>query len=206
MRRLTAILLGAILVLSLGGPAGAAKPEKFRWDNAGLNAFWYSTKDLKGRAYKEIVWYVGVYQSTDWVFSDLYKSVARCERRPGRDRCRLVRWSEGFSDLEGATFDVDRNLSNGILKEKYRLTTYDRRGERVNRFRARIVAELEGVGDLYRERDSYRSGSGCTQFRYEFRGAYRDAEATATINGNSLGETHDAWMSSGGEATFEKTC
>lgn len=205
MRRLMVLLLGAVLVLPLGGPARAAQPEVSRWDSAGLNAFWYLTRELEGRAYLEIVWYVGVYQSTDEVFSDLYQSVVRCEREPGRDPCRSVRFSIGYSDLEGATFSVDRRLNEGFLDETYRLTTRHRNGDRT-RSRAHIVAELEGVGDVSRYRESYRSGSGCTLVRYDFRGASRQAEAYGSVNGNDIGETYDAWLSRGGSVSFERTC
>src|SRR5919198_6014707 len=92
MRRVLAVLVGAALVLSWAPSALATKPHHERDETRWVNAFWHFTKNADQDTYLRITWYAGAYESQEYgFFSDLYRSVERCQRRGGRDRCRYQR-------------------------------------------------------------------------------------------------------------------
>jgi hypothetical protein len=117
----------AIALLALAaGPAQAGKPTKTRSADVSANAFWYTTEWLSETSYRSTVWHVGVYQSSEDTFSDLYFDSSICEVTPPEDTCTFESSRYGFSDLSGETFTIDaKSLTSAHLEAVYDLQEYD---------------------------------------------------------------------------------
>jgi hypothetical protein len=214
MRKMLTGLVVASLVLSLGVQAAqAAKPYHEGYQSTWVNAFWHSRVNLDNRTYLRITWYVGAYDSGEYgFFSDLYKSVNRCEKRSGHDRCKYrsgLSWY-GYSRRSGSTFTLDKQLSLGHLDGTYKLYRYVG-DERVFIDRFHVVTDLSGTGDLSRGRSSYTEHEGCTTYKYSGKFAYREATATGTItrgdaDARDLGSTNDASFGENQSIDIVHTC
>jgi hypothetical protein len=209
MRKI-AILAFAIALLALAaGPAQASKPTKTKSTNVSANAFWYTTEWLSETSYRSTVWYVGVYQSTEGTFSDLYFDSSICEvTTPPDDECTFESSRYGFGDLAGQAFTIDaRNLESAHLDAVYDLQEYDADFNPIgDPVATHIVTDWTGVGSLSREKSSYSLHTPCGVIRYKSNGLSRSAEATGSIDGADLGETYDAYLSTGTSRSFEPTC
>lgn len=196
MRRWILLTLVSAFVLALGAPAQAAKPTKTTYDSVSANAFWTTEEQLSPTTIERTTWYVGVYQSTDGTFSDLYVDTSTCTQGPRGENCTYESMS-GYSDLSNAVFTIDdENLTVAHLEETYLLESWDKDGNPSESFPATIVADWTGVGEI--ERNSGKSSYCDKYFCYKstFEDAFRSAEAVGTVNGENLGETYDAYLSS----------
>jgi hypothetical protein len=214
MRKAVTVLLAFAVVGIVGGPATAAPKHQERYQTRWVNAFWHSRARLDSRTYLRVTWYAGAYDTGESrFFSDLYRSVERCKRRDGRDRCRYAQrlsWYGYTSRRSGNTFTLDRRLSQGHLDATYRLYRSVRR-HRVLVGRFHVVADLTGTGDLIRGRQSYTTQQGCTMFSYKGRYESRAATATGTLArgdkaARDLGETKDANFGANKTVEIEHTC
>jgi hypothetical protein len=204
----------AILALAVGalavavGPAQAGKPTRIKSANASANAFWYSTEALSPTSYRITVWYVGVYQSSEGTFSDLYVDSSICEVTPPEDTCVPESSRYGFSDLVGQTFTIDaKSLTSSHLDASYDLQEYDADWNPVgDPVATHIVTDWTGIGALYREKSSYSVHTPCGVVRYTSKGLNRSAEATGSVEGTDLGETYDAYLATGTSRSFEPAC
>lgn len=210
MRRVCLTALAAALVVLLAGPAQAVELSHERSKGGSANAFWYKTKRLSATKYRFTTWYVGVFSNAEGSWSDLYQEVDVCRRRPGRDRCRLVKYRIGVIDLtgEGDSFTVEGRARSADLVATYPLQEYDSDWKKVGRPVPTVIeAHLEGVGDLNRSTYTEEFHSGCSVFRYTFRGTSRAAIATATINGiRDLGSTDQAYIARSVSVSYSRTC
>ena len=213
MRRGLVVLLALAIVGLMSGPASAATHQE-RYKTRWVNAFWHSRARVDAHTYLRVTWYAGAYDSGEsGFFSDLYRSVDRCTRTAGRDRCRTSRrmsWYGYTNRSSGNTFTLDRRLSVGHLDATYRLyRSVDRRRVLIGRFH--VVTDLTGAGDLTRGRSTYTEQQGCTMFSYKGRYAYRDATATGTLArgdqaARDLGTTKDANFGANQAVEIEHTC
>jgi hypothetical protein len=197
MRKLGLLFIGVVLALGVVAPSTAAPPTKNKGTNASANAFWYFTETPARNTVVNTVWYVGVYQSSDGIWSDLYQDVSTCVTHGRRESCTYTS-RYGFSDLSDGVFTIDADgLTAAHIEGTYNLETYDDNGNAVGSDPTSIVADLEGIGDINTSggRSTYCDDFAC--FRITFEDAYRQAEATGTVDGVDLGETYDAFLSAG---------
>lgn len=216
MRKLIAAIAMALTLGSLMAPAPAVARERQKFSSLGLDAFWHSTRRIDRDHYLRITWYAGAYltetkDGTEF-WSDLYKDVARCEKRPGRDRCRTEAFQVGIRESlgEGEWLRVDRRLTTGALRATYTMRKrVDRRWVRTGQ-RITIDATLTGVGEIYRYEYSESSWQGhCLEFSYESDYQRRESEATGTLSGDivvDLGTTADAGLSRSRGRVVENDC
>lgn len=196
MRRWILLTLASALVLAIGAPAQAAKPTKTTYDSVSANAFWTTEEQLSPTTIKRTTWYVGVYQSTDGTFSDLYVDTSTCTQGRRGESCTYESMS-GYSDLTEAVFTIDgEELTSAHLEETYLLESWDKDGNPSEPVPATIVADWTGIGEIDRNsgKSSYCDSYFC--YRSRFEDAIRSAEAVGTVNGEDLGETYDASLSS----------
>jgi hypothetical protein len=203
MRRWIMLTLVSTFVLVVGSPAQAAKPTKTTYDSVSANAFWTTEEQLSPTTVKRTTWYVGVYQSTDGTFSDLYVDTSTCTQGPRGENCTYDSMS-GYSELSDAVFTIDdENLTVAHLEETYLLESWDKDGNPSESFTATIVADWAGVGEVWRNsgKSSYCDKYVC--YKSTFEDAFRSAEAAGTVNGEDLGETYDAYLSSSHSESME---
>jgi hypothetical protein len=208
MRKIAILALVIALLAVAAGPAQAGKPTKTKSADRSANAFWYTTAWLSATSYRSTVWYVGVYESSEGTFSDLYYDSSICEVTPPEDSCTSESSRYGFSDLSGQTFTIDaKRLASAHLDAVYDLQAYDADFNPVgDPVATRIVTDWTGVGSLSREKSSYSLHTPCGVIRYSSNGVSRPAEATGSLDGNDLGETHDAYVARGTSRSVERTC
>lgn len=206
MRRLFALLIGATLAASLALPATAKKPVRDGYESVSANAFWFTEEDLGGGSTRTTVWYVGVYLSGTYVFSDLYEDVYVCDA--SGETCTTESSRFGFSDLSDGTFTIDKqDLTAAHIDAVYDLQAYDGNWEPVGDPEpTHIVADWAGTGTLMKGKGSFTWKQKCFSYRERFRDASRSAEATGMVDTMDLGETHDAWLSAGSSRFFEHSC
>ena len=198
MRRLSVMILGAAILLPLAAPQALAWSQ---WQNTqSYNAFWHLRRNVDADHYLRITWYAGVYAESDSFWSDLYRYVERCERRPGRDRCREGPYMVGvINDLGEGEFTLAEGLDTGYFEGTYPMESYRGNHER-NAGRIHISVNLTGVGTLSSSREAYSSEDGCVRYSYRSQSEYRQATANGTLtfvrSGNTLDliDTEDANM------------
>ena len=201
------LLLGLIVTVLTGlmAPPAAAVETRTRTSNV-INVYWHDREELSANTFRLTTWYVGVYESSDGTWSDLYQSVDRC-RKPdgGHTRCRQGAYRIGIDDLEGEgqTFTMDsENLESAHLDAVYRLKSYDNKGNRLpGRVPTRIVADLTGRGEIRQHRESWTDNTACKFVRRTYDSSYRRATATGSITAEDigtvdLGSTRDAFLDS----------
>lgn len=196
MRRSILLVLAAAFVLGIAAPA-QAKPTKTVYDSVNANAFWTSVEQVSATQTVRTTWYVGVYKSTDGTFSDLYVETATCTSAatPKEEDC-TYEYMSGYTDLSTGVFTIDEaDLTTAHLEETYLLQSWDENGNPVDEMTASIVTDWTGEGETHRNsgKSSYCDSFTCYKSRFEE--ASRSAEAVGTINGDDLGETYDAWLS-----------
>jgi len=208
MRKIAILALAVAMLTVAVGPADAGKPTRTRSTNLSANAFWYTTETISPTTYRTSVWYVGVYQSSEGTFSDLYFDSSICEVTPPEDTCTSESSRYGFSDLSGQTFTIDaKSLTAAHLDAVYDLQEYDADFNPVgDPVATHIVTDWTGIGPLYREKSSYSVHTPCGIVRYTSKGVNRGAEATGSVDGLDLGETYDAYLATGTSRSFEPTC
>lgn len=195
MRRFILLTLASALVLAIGAPAHAAKPVKTTYDSVSANAFWSTEEQLSPTTVKRTTWYVGIYQSTEGTFSDLYVDTSTCTIRLRGEEC-TYEFKSGYSDLSDGDFTIDgQDLTAAHLEETYLLQSWDEEGNPTESTPATIVADWTGVGEIERNsgKSSYCDDYYC--YKSKFEDAFRSAEATGSIDGDDLGETYDASLS-----------
>ncbi len=188
MRRVFTVVVGAMLLASLGVPGASAAPQKY--NSKVFNAYWTTRQWIDSDTYLRTTWYSGVYESGDGFWSDLYKDVERCDQRAGNDRCKSVRfWYGDINDLGTGSFTMDSKLASGHLTATYKLQTY-KRGQRVVIGKTTVSVDLVGTGHVARSSDSSTYSSGCVRFSYRDHYKTRDANATGTYQ-IGTGTAHD---------------
>jgi hypothetical protein len=212
VKKLVVTLVG-MLVLGLVGPipAQAVEVDTDSSRSSVLNVFWYSKRKVE-RGTVRTTWYVGIYQSGDELWSDLYQSAYRCRREDGRRRCSRLLWRYGdITDLGDGSFTLQNDLSEGHLSATYELRTW-KGGDRLRGTTSwSISTDFEGLGELqkYSYSDSYTSG--CDTWRFRSRGVGRSGEAHGTLTVpdgevRDLGETYSAYAATGKRFQFIRTC
>ena len=202
MRRSILLVLASSLVLALGAPAEAAKPTRTTYDAVNANAFWYFEEQVSANTVKRTTWYVGVSQSSEGTWSDLYVDTSTCTVGRRGERCTYESLF-GFTDLSGGTFTIDEDgLTGAHLEETYLLQSWEN-GEPTEGVPTTIVADWTGVGELQENsgRSSYCDNFWCSRSTWDE--ASRSAEAVGVVNGEELGETYDAYLSSYHSVTTE---
>jgi hypothetical protein len=199
-----------VFALSLAvAPAAQAgqTPTRERHETQGVNAFWYLNREISSDVYLRITWYLGAYQGDEF-WSDLYRTVERCERRPGRDRCRTKSNMTGvIEDIGDGSFTVAADLSTAHLEATYRLRKYGD-GPTGPAVSYTAVADFEGVGELITSKSEYTVWVGdCLQEKYRSRYESRDSFATGSINGRDVTtEDQDAGIGRGFELYVFNDC
>jgi hypothetical protein len=122
----------------------------------------------------------------------------------------LVRYRIGVIDLtgEGDSFTVEGRARSADLSATYPLQEYDSEWNEVgDPVPTLIETHFEGVGDLRRSTYSEEYSSGCSVFRYSFRGLSRSAVATATIGGTrDIGSTDEAYIAHNVSVSHSRIC
>ncbi|HEX7248050.1 MAG TPA: hypothetical protein VF351_08115 [Actinomycetota bacterium] len=213
MRRSSTIALAVTLGTTLlvgSAPAASAQPE--RYSARSYNAFWHSTRRVDANTYLKITWYAGVYEQAGGFWSDLYRYVERCERRPGRDRCRSGPFMVGvIEELGRGSFTLEPDLELGAFEATYPMEIYDNGHER-RVGRIHISVDLVGTGTLSTTREVYEYDDGCTRVRYSGRSEYRQAIASGMLTFRRTGktlplrDTEDANMSQGESMSITHEC
>jgi hypothetical protein len=209
MRRSFVLVAAAAMLVALAPQAVAAPPSLSfnRSSSITAQSFWYSHQQLSKSSYSDSVWYVGVYGSGSFLYSDLYKDVETCKVSHKGTSCTDT-FLYGDTDLTSQNFTIDASqLTSANLDAVYQLQAYDQYGNPSGSpAQTHVVADWTGNGSLTRtsENDTYRFG--CSMFRFSSRGLFRNAEATGSINGSDLGTTTDAFMATSTETDFERTC
>lgn len=206
MRKLGVLFIGMVVALGVAAPGAAAPPTKTKGSSSSANAFWYFTETPAKNTVRNTVWYVGVFAGSDGIWSDLYEEVETCQTRGRRTTCSYSS-RYGFSDLSDGVFTIDgEGLTEAHLEGTYVLEQYDENGNLIGSDPTTIVADFQGLGEIQRSggRTTYCDEFVC--FRTTFEDAFRTAEAYGTVDGWDLGETYDAYLSSGAfrEMTREK--
>lgn len=197
MRKLGLLFIGVVLALGVVAPSVAAPPTKTKYASSSANAFWHFTETPSRNTVVNRTWYVGVFSSSDGIWSDLYEDVETCVTHGRRTNCTYTS-RYGFSDLSDGVFTIDASgLTVAHLEGTYNLETYDENWNVVSSEPTAIVADWEGLGDIEESsgRSTYCDPYFC--FRTTFTNSFRYAEATGTVNGADLGETYDAYLSDG---------
>jgi hypothetical protein len=207
-------MVGASLILSWAPSALATKPHHERDETRWVNAFWHSRRKVDRDTYLRVTWYAGAYESQEYgFFSDLYRSIERCQRREGRDRCRYQRdksWYGYTTRRASNSFTMDRRFTTGHLDATYKLyRIVDRQRVLVGRFH--VVADLLGTGPMTHGREEYSSHQGCTTVHYGGKFKYRDATATGTLArdreaARDLGTTKDANFGQNQSVAIDHSC
>jgi hypothetical protein len=208
MRKVAILALAIALLAVAAGPAQGSKPTKTKSTNVSANAFWYTTEWLSATSYRSTVWYVGVYESSEETFSDLYFDSSICEVTPPEDTCSFESSRYGFSDLTGQTFTIDaKDLTTAHLDAVFDLQAYDADFNPVgDPVATPVVTDWTGVGSSYRDKSSYSVHTPCGLIRYTSKGVSRSAEATGSLDGTDLGETYDAYLATGSSRSVERIC
>jgi hypothetical protein len=192
--------IGLILTVVIGalGPEAVARRPRVR-ESKSVNAFWHSKERISEGKFRRTTWYVGVFQTGDRIWSDLYESVDRCRKRDGgRVRCRQETYRIGvIDDLEGQTFTMDTDsLTTARLDARYPLQAYDSDYDKVGKpVSTRIVADFTGTGRLRESEQTSVRRKGCKKVRTIYEEASRRASATGRVEGIDLSATPDAYMS-----------
>ena len=217
MRKFVVVVLALLVVTPLGGLEASAEPE--RYASKGYNAFWHRRHRIDSDTYVRTTWYAGVYLSKEQgsdeldVWSDLYRSSARCERRAGRDRCRDTGNSlYGVIDRLGdGVFTLEPDLSSGFFEATYPMERREgRTSESIGRIR--IAVRLVAVGEVTESRDAYSYSTDCYRVRYSGRSEYVQARARGVLtflrddSVMRLGATESAGMSQGESMSIEHIC
>ena len=207
MRKILTFVLACAVAAALAAPALAAKPVRERSARTSANAFWYTTETLSQNTYRTTVWYVGVYQTGEGTWSDVYQEVSTSRVSRRGESCTYES-RMGFSDLSGQTFAVDaKTLKSAHLDAIYQLySSFDEEGNPVGEATpVHIVVDWTGTGTASREKSTYTVRTGCATFRWTFSGLFAPAQATGSVDGVDLGQTYDAWLSSGTSSSFERS-
>lgn len=211
MRRFGTVVVCAALLVPLWTVHVEAAPQRSTAQS--YNAFWHTKRKVDQDTYLKTTWYAGVYDYGDGFWSDLYKSVDRCEKREGRDRCRSDSYLIGVINRLGTgEFTLDRKLTTGTFRATYPMEKYVPGEDERDIGQMRISVDLVGTGDLTTSRESYSVRSGCFSYQYNGRRTYRDATATGVVEILSsdqtvtLRETDDANISIGSNFYIENTC
>jgi hypothetical protein len=212
MRKLFVLIVTGTIALGISLPASAAtrsKPASYSSSARSADAFWTTTRALSATTYRQTVWYIGVYQSSDYTYSDAYKTVVDCTKELGEDydECTLVSYAYGDSNLDGQTFTFGKRLSAAHLEATYAMNTYDgKRGDSGRSFSIDVIVDWTGAGQLQRSHGTSTYRSGCYLVHESSRGAWRDATATGSINGRARGTTDVASLSKYASRYLEKIC
>lgn len=195
-RRSLGILLGVFLLVGLVSPALAVERQT---KSKSLNAFWYSYETLAPSAYRQTTWYVGAFVSSGrfgGTWSDLYQSVDLCRVTRRGPVCENESFAIGIKELTKEEFFLDeRRLETGWIDATYNLETYDASGRPGPAVPTHILATFEGVGPIESSKETFVYEDENFIFRFTFQGFFRTAESYGWIDGVSIGETYDAYMS-----------
>ena len=197
MRKFMVFPLAAALVATLAAPAGA-ETERYEYESANANAYWHSRKVIEPGVVDRTTWYIGIYWSSDSIWSDVYRDTVRCRRlEDGRRRCRLRSSVYGeITSLDGATFEIDKdNLDDAILEAVYPLRARDTDYNFVGDPRpTKVVTRFEGLGQLWSDEGVYTTRTSCSYSREEYTYKNREAEAYGSVGSKDLGETYNAYL------------
>ncbi|MEX2457752.1 MAG: hypothetical protein WD770_02055 [Actinomycetota bacterium] len=198
-RRVLGILLGVLLLVGLVSPALAVERQT---RSRSLNAFWYSYETLGPNTFRQTTWYVGAFASSGrfgGTWSDLYQSVDLCRETRRGTVCENEYFAIGFKELTRDEFFIDeRRLATGWIDATYDLETYHAYSgepEPGPAVPTHILATFEGVGPIETSKETFVYEDENFIFRFTFQGAFRTAESYGWIDGVSIGETYDAYMS-----------
>jgi hypothetical protein len=210
LRKLFVFIVAGLATLAAALPANSAtrsKPVSYKSSARSADAFWYKTKWLSPTEYRQSVWYIGVYESTDGTFSDAYKTVVDCEQETGEDygECTIVSSTYGYTDAPD--FTLAKKLASAHLEATYTMNSYTEDGSRSGRsFTIDVVVDWNGTGDLQRNHGTSNYRDGCYTFHDSSRGAWRASTATGSVNARALGSTDDASLSKYSSRYLEKIC
>jgi len=208
MRRVILVMVIAGLMTGLmAGPALASSRTHHRSASAAVIAVWHSKTRLPAGRFRLTTWFVGVFPSASRTPSQVVKEVDRCTVVSGHRRCRIVSFSDGFRrSLTAAQFTFDRkHLQVARLDAAYKLRTFIR-GKPVRTTRVRVAAGWAGTGKITRSGGVNSFHSGCLHFHNTFKDRHRAATATGSVNGNPLGSTTHAFLSTSTNVAIEHRC
>jgi hypothetical protein len=212
MRKSLVFILTAALVALIASPAMAAggfsSKTMNRFGYSNVDAFWYTTEWLSDTTYRESVWYIGVFNGKNEIFSDVYRDVELCTVGIDYDQCTEESNMYGSKDLTGSEFTIDsKNLSTAHVDAVYPMLAYDDQGNQVGApFDLHVITNWTASGALQRSHGTSTYKSGCYSFHETDKGGFRPATATGSIDGTDLGVTDDATLQSNTSVSIEFTC
>lgn len=206
MRRSIVTLIAGALIAGLAAPA-FAEPQRSSYESVSANAFWHKRRVVEPGVVDRITWYIGIYWSTDSVWSDVYKDVVRCRRLDdGRRRCRTIQSIYGdITDLGDGTFTYDQEgLTQAYLEATYPLQARDpRTGEPIGDVKpTRVTTSFVGTGELSSDEGVYTFRNDCMFTREEYAYSSRPATATGSVGALTLTETADAYLNESSYTSF----
>ncbi|MCA1834556.1 MAG: hypothetical protein ABR548_15715 [Actinomycetota bacterium] len=202
LKKLFVCALAVAAVFAIASPASAAKPTKTTYSSATANAFWYFSDQLSNNTTRDVVWYIGAYRDDYGTWSDLYRTTTTCRYTGTKSRCTE---SFAYGAIDNANFTMASDLSSGHIDGTYVLEVYDANKRRSGTETVDAVTDLEGAGAIQTDSNSYTYKDDFISIRGTFTGSWRPAEADATVNGVSLGETYDANLSNSTQTETQRT-
>jgi len=195
-----------IMAGGMAGPALASTQSHERYASAAVTADWRSRVRLPS-GFELTTWFVGVFPSSGRTYSQLYKQVIKCQKVNGRERCRLVSFSFGFTrSLSATQFTWDRkHLQSAHLAATYKVRTF-RPKKPAQTSKVTIVAAWTGTGKITHSGGVSTFHSKCIHYHNTFRGRNRKATATGSANGTSLGTARGAALSTQVNVILDHTC
>jgi hypothetical protein len=134
------------------------------------------------------------------------KEVDKCQVISGHRWCQVVSVAVGFrTSLPAAQFTFDaKHLQAARLHATYKLHTLKPPGGPA--FAAAIAASWAGTGKISHSGGVTNLHSGCLRLHDAFHARQRTATATGSVNGTSLGNTKNAFLSTSTDVTVEHRC
>lgn len=226
-RRANLVSVVAVVVVSVwavqAGDARAASAFSSSQRGLSANAYWEDCTTTKGMTTCTVT-SLFAFQGTEKGTETAFKGTRVCvslETYSFRERGRRRSGGETSSSESGCataptgTLNVSRDLSAAILQptsiavEAYDCmfdeTTGDHDCVTVSNRDVTVSATWTASGTLTQSSERSRFKDGECQFAYSARGGSRDAIASGTLDGASLGDSHFAGLSRG-RFTFKSTC
>lgn len=203
MRKLLAVTMLALLASTLGvshASAGEKQHSQFFYGS------WKSHHRVDADTTVIEYWYLDAYRYGTHSAAFVYHTTYRCTTTDDRRRCDRRGTEFGLDrGLAADAFSIDKKITGMHLEATMKLYA---RNEVVGT--AVVAADLTGIGDVTRTKESYSYRQGCELYKFEGHSRYRDADGlpSVTVDGvaRQLGDERDATIGAGQSLSISKEC
>ncbi len=197
-----AVSAAALLTLAPALPASAGEVHHFRYENNYANAFWFDREQLADGSYRFTTYYVGVYQSDEYIYSDAYLETLECpEQHIDYEGCEFIESEYGDRRLPAEAFSMSEDLSGATLDAVYRVVRTSDGAERSTR-RIRVVTRWTAAGEPYTYESRYETWDESCRYSSKSRGSSVEAEARGMYAGIAMAFRQVSWL--GHDETVEE--